>query len=513
MSRWRSEALFLPRAGGSARAPRGTRAVVVGGGIAGVAAATVLCERGVEVTLVEKEDRLGGRAGSASTELATGERVEMERGFHAFFRHYYNLRALLRRIDPTIGMLLPLDDYPILGPEGRVQSFAGLPRRSALQVAALALRTPHLRAVDIARSNKSAALEMLRFEPERTYARFDTTSAAAYLDSLGFPLAARRMLFDVFARSFFNAESEMSAAELLMMFHFYALGNPEGLLFDVVRDPLHTALWAPFAAWLERRGVRLSLGARARRVDRLGSGGWRVECASGAVEAELVILALEVGALQSLVRASPDLEPLRSRIDDLGVARPFAVWRLWLDRPMAAHRAPFAGTTGMGLLDNISIYDRFQAESASWARASGGSVVELHAYAVDPEIEEATIKTDLSSALHALYPEARRARALDERFLLRQDCPAFPLGGHAQRPEVRTPFADLALAGDFVAMPLPCALMERAAASGFLAANTVLEPLGVRAEPLRSVPRRGLLSPLRLPRFPRAKPSSRRNAA
>ena len=79
---------------------------------------------------------------------------------------------------------------------------------------------------------------------------------------------------------------------------------------------------------------------------------------------------------------------------------------------------------------------------------------------------------------------------LDERFLLRQDCPAFPLGGHAQRPEVRSPFADLALAGDFVAMPIPSALMERAAASGFLAANSVLEPLGVRAEPIRSVPRR-----------------------
>jgi hypothetical protein len=55
--------------------------------------------------------------------------------------------------------------------------------------------------------------------------------------------------------------------------------------------------------------------------------------------------------------------------------------------------------------------------------------------------------------------------------------------------------------------------MERAAASGFLAANTILEPLGVRAEPIRSIPRRGLLSPLRLPRFPRAKASSRRNVA
>jgi isorenieratene synthase len=53
---------------------------------------------------------------------------------------------------------------------------------------------------------------------------------------------------------------------------------------------------------------------------------------------------------------------------------------------------------------------------------------------------------------------------------------------------------DVALAGDYVAMPFPCALMERAAASGFLAANTLLARHGVAAEALRSVPTRGLFS-------------------
>ncbi|HSQ64409.1 MAG TPA: FAD-dependent oxidoreductase [Polyangiaceae bacterium] len=510
MSRLRTEELLLPRTGGARRVPRGTRAAVVGGGIAGVGAATVLCERGVEVTIIEKEERLGGRAGSFSTDLVTGERVEMERGFHAFFRQYYNLRALLRRIDPGLGMLRPLDDYPILGRGGLSQSFAGLPKLGPLQIAALAWKTPHLRAADIARSNKRLALEMLRFDPERTYARFDTTSAAAYLDSLAWPPAARSMLFDVFAHSFFNVESEMSAAELLMMFHFYATGNPEGLVFDVARFPAQNAIWAPFAEWLVQRGARLELGEQARRIDRTREGRWRIECSSATVEADAVVLALDVGALQAVVRASPDLEPLRPRVDHLSVAAPFAVWRMWLDRPMSAHRAPFAGTTGVGLLDNISIYDRFQDESARWANAHHGSVVELHAYAVRADLAPGAIKADLASAFHACYPEAREARAVDERFLLRRDCPSFAVGAHAERPEVRTAFRDLALAGDFVAMPIPCALMERATASGFLAANTVLDPLGVMAEPVRSVPRHGLFSPLRLSRFSHAKPWSRR---
>jgi len=497
MSRLSPETLMLPRAGTVARVPRGTRAAVVGGGIGGVAAATVLAERGVDVTLLEKEPVLGGRAGGFPTRLATGERVEMERGFHAFFRQYYNLRALLRRIDPALGFLAPLHDYPILGPEGMVQSFRGLPKRTPWQVLALAWKTPYLRAADVMRANARAALEMLRFDPQRTYALFDGMNAAAYLDSLAFPLAARRMLFDVFSHSFFNPEAEMSAAELLMMFHFYFTGNLEGLIFDVSRRPLSRAIWEPFAAWLSGRGVALHTAAAVRRVERRDAGGWVVEHEAGRTEAALLVLATDVAALQRLVDASPALAPLTHTVSGLSVTLPFAVWRLWLDRPMAPDRAGFAGTTGLGLLDNISVYDRFQDESIAWARAHGGSVVELHAYAVPQDRHEEAIKAELLRGLHALYPEARAARVLDERFLLRRDCPAFPPAAHARRPGVTTALKDLALAGDFVALPFPCALMERAAASGFLAANSLLAAFGVQAEPIRSVPARGLLSPPR----------------
>lgn len=498
MSRLRPETLSLPRSGGASRAPDGIHAAVVGGGIAGVAAATVLCERGVAVTLLESEARLGGRAGGFSEEIATGERIEMERGFHAFFRHYYNLRALLRRVDPDLRVLRRLDDYPILGPNGMVQSFRGLPKSAPWKFLSLVRKTPYLRARDVARANVRAAFEMLRFDSKRTYARFDEISADAYLDSLALPEKARRMLFDVFSHSFFNPASEMSAAELLMMFHFYMSGNAEGLVFDVARHPVGPALWEPFAAWLSGRGVRVLTRTSARQVDRTDSGRFRIEHSAGRVEVDWLVLALDVTSLLALVRASgPALAPLSPQIDGLRVTRPFAVWRLWLDRPMARHRAPFAGTTGAGMLDNISVYDHFQDESATWARKHAGAVVELHAYAIPSHVGESEIKADLLAAFHGFYPEAAQARVLGECFLLRQDCPAFAPGDHGQRPGVQTALPHVAFAGDFVALPIPCALMERAAAGGFLAANTLLAPLGVSAEPIHSVPSQGLFSPLR----------------
>jgi isorenieratene synthase len=113
--------------------------------------------------------------------------------------------------------------------------------------------------------------------------------------------------------------------------------------------------------------------------------------------------------------------------------------------------------------------------------------VELHAYGMPEQAAEAEIRTAMLEGLHELIPETRGAGAFHEEFFIERDCPAFPPSGHARRPGVETPEPGLALAGDFVRMDFPTALMERATASGFLAASLLLRPYRVRPEPLRSV--------------------------
>ncbi len=494
----------IPVPGGDCRlGHREVSVGVVGGGIAGLSAACILAERGVEVVVYEKSSFWGGRTGAWAETLSDGTPFQMERGFHAFFRQYYNLRELLKRIDPQLSILRELDDYPIVSPTG-TESFSRLSKRVPINLAQLVYRTDSMGWRDLLRVNVRVALAMVSYQQDAVYRLYDAMTAKAYLDNLNFPPRARCMLFDVFAHSFFNPEEHMSAAELLMMFHFYFTGNPEGLVFDIATAPFST-LWQPLVNKLEEQGVHFVPDTEVVQVKPLASG-MALEIRGrervNHVNHDAVVLATDVSALKRLVSTSNELSDpgFCQSIDSLAVTSPFAVWRMWLDTPVARERAPFAGTTGVGLLDNISVYELIEDESKNWVDRHGGSIVELHAYAVSPNLNEGSIREELLAALHKLYPETKGALIQHDRFILSQDCPAFAPNSHRLRPTVWTPYSNLTVAGDFVKLPLPSALMERACTSGFIAANRLLANWGVRSEPIYTVPLNGLVPSRFLPR-------------
>lgn len=478
----------LPDAGLLHRRPR---VLVAGGGIAGLTAAIALAERGVEVDLCERLDHLGGRAGGWTTTLPDGTRVGMSRGFHAFFRQYYNLRALLRRTDPDLALLTPLPDYPLVDAEGRTDSFRGLPRTPPWNALVFALRSPTFAPRDLLRLNARAALPLLNVGVPRTYERLDLLSAEEFLARLRFPPAARHLAFEVFSRSFFAPPDRLSAAELAVMFHLYFLGSSEGLIFDVASVPMHR-LWTPLGDRLTALGGRMRLGTPVRAV-RPSPGGFRVDLGEEHVYADAVVLALDVPGLQALVAASPGLGHARWRrqIADLLTAPPFLVHRRWLNRPVAPDRPAFLATGGLAPLDNISVLERYDRDAASWARATGGSVVELHAYAVTASREVTAV--GLVERLHEVYPETAGACVVGSRSEWHEDCPLFAPGTFFRRPVVAGPVPGLVLAGDGVRIDLPVALMERAATTGWHAANLLLSGWNLAGHPLTTVPLRGRL--------------------
>jgi isorenieratene synthase len=302
----------------------------------------------------------------------------------------------------------------------------------------------------------------------------------------------------VFSRSFFSEPTELSAAELAAMFHIYFLGSSEGLIFDVAAANFDVALWNPLRDYLTGHGVRFHTGVTVTSIERGAAFGLHTE-SGDTIDADAVVLATDVAGLQRIVGASGPLgdDAWRSRVHRLRTAAPFVVQRLWLDRPVRGHRPAFLGTGGLDPLDNVSILERYEAEAAGWAREHGGSVVELHSYAVPDGPTGQQLGAALLSRLHELYPETRDAAIVGERILYRSDCPHFGPGDHHSRPGVPTPDRGLVLAGDGIRVDLPVALMERAATTGWCAANQLLQHWGVAGHPLHTVPTRGRSALLR----------------
>nr|WP_198423495.1 FAD-dependent oxidoreductase [Microlunatus antarcticus] len=463
--------------------------VVVGGGVAGLAAATGLAERGVPVVLVEPQDELGGRVRAWALE----DGRSMSRGFHAFFRQYYNLRSLLRRADPGLDHLVPIEDYPLVMADGPEDSFTGIPRTPPLNLAAFVAKSPSFTLRDLTRVDAGAAMELLDVAFPATFSDYDGESAAHFLDRLRFPPLARHLALEVFARSFFADPDDFAAGELVAMFHAYFLGSSEGLLFDVPDDDYETTLWGPVRLHLEGLGVDVRTGASVTGLDLSGAGAAVVTLASGEeLEAAAVVLAADPTTARGLLLASGiEDEAWRERVALQRLAPPFAVWRLWLDRRAAPGRPPFLGTSGFGPVDNVSLLEQFEAGARAWSDEHGGSVVELHAYALPHEdgvVDEKALRARMRVELARVCPELTHAVAVHEEWLVRRDCPLAAPTPWADRLTVSTPDPRLVLAGDGVRCDYPVALMERAATTGFLAANRLLADVGVRGHDLWSVP-------------------------
>lgn len=494
-------ALRHPAATGLPTVDRSRSVVVVGGGIAGLAAATALAERGVEVTLVEREAQLGGRVrawplttDSDGGQAGAGGRT-MSRGFHAFFRQYYNLRRLLRRADPALSRLIPIDDYPLQLADGPADSFARLPRTPPWNLVGFVLGSPSFPLSALRTVNAPAALELVSASFPDSYPAYDGESAAAFLERLRFPDTARHLALEVFARSFFADPDDFSAGELVAMFHTYFTGSAEGLLFDVPDDDYDTALWAPLGRYLHTVGVRQLVGLQVTGVS-LGPSIEVTTDAPGAaiLNPDAVVLAVDPAGCRRLIGQAHGVdESWRAAVTGLRSAPPFGVLRLWLDRPVDAGRDPFLGTSGFGILDNVSVLNRFEAGAAHWAGRTGGSVVELHAYALPTDPDEPAVRRELRDQLARVYPETADAPVAAQEWLLRDDCWLIGTEPWRDRPGVVTPDPRLVLAGDGIRCGHPVALMERAATTGLEAANALLGRWGVAGHDLWTVPRTGLL--------------------
>ncbi len=596
------------------RVSQSTTAVIIGGGLAGLATAYELSQRGVAVTLLERAPQLGGKV--ASWPIQVGEdHFMMEHGFHGFFPQYYNLFGLVEELNIRQNFK-SLNFYSVVYKEHYAPEIFR-PSHSAFpwNIVDLAISSPnrlkwginltHLKHLQVFR-------EITGFRNPQSYQRLDNMSVAEWVAD-DFPTGLYDLYFLPFAKSSLNAPDVLSAGELMQFFHFYFFGNPEGLAFNGTCQDMGRSLVDPIVEAIEASGGQVLTGVSVsqvhwqdgqiaglhyqdggvatsavpfwvdrnpllssdqmeyfgagdrvfslapdaatalsltcthqgctvqRQVQTVGSEGYLCPCHGAAYDGEGTVLAgpaqenlrryrvlqrqgdkvqlaplVEghgvpehsltadyyvmaadipgIKALFALSQGIPDPKMV-AQVDALQVADPFAVGRFWFDRDFDWEHSWFTSLSGYRLTDSITLYHRIQDDYIAWAERTGGSVVELHAYCYKEKefpTQEDLLNT-FEAELYEIVPTLQGATVLHRQLVNQKNFAGFPPGSFANRPDTTTPVPNLLFAGDWVRMPFPCGLMERAISSGLLAANAILQQEGVQRRPILSVNPEGVL--------------------
>ena len=273
-----------------------------------------------------------------------------------------------------------------------------------------------------------------------------------------------------------------------------------GAVFDrhgrVEKGPANRDL--PRFQVVQHQDEQLQLVAMGRRQEDLGGKGDKEEIATNSIlTADYYVFATDVPGVQQLFHliTGEVNQQVLQQVEKLSIADPFAVCRFWFDRDFEWQHSYFTSLSGYSLTDSITLYHLIQEQYIDWAKRTGGSVVELHAYCYkekDFPTQQALLTT-FEQELYAIVPQLRQAKILHRELVNQKNFSGYPPNSYADRPETSTNIPNLVFAGDWVKMPFPSGLMERAVSSGLLAANEILHREGLHRRSLLSVNPEGVL--------------------
>ncbi|TFV63997.1 FAD-dependent oxidoreductase [Geodermatophilus sp. DF01-2] len=436
-----------------------SQVVVVGGGLAGLAAGLEAADSGARVILLERRPRLGG----ATSSFRRGE-LEVDNGQHVFLRCCTAYRTFLRRLgveDRTV--LQERLDVPVVaagGGAGRLRrSRLPAPLHLAGALAGYRLLPP----LDRARAVR-AALALRRVRPDDPAA--DAVSFGSWLTGRGQRPVAVERLWELLTVATLNARaSEASLALAATVVRRGLLTEPGAADIGWSAVPLSRLHAEPAAAELRRLGAQIRCGAVVEAV-RPAAAGFTVETRSGPVPADAVVLAVPNDAVGGLLPDGALADPQApARLGTAAILNVHVVY----DRPVTA--LPFLAAV------DSPVQWVFDRTGSSGLRR--GQYLAMSISAADADVAQpvAALRERYLPALSRLLPAAASAQVVDS-FVTREPAATFRQspGAGALRPAARTAVPRLALAGAWTRTDWP-ATMEGAVRSGRRAAQVVLADL------------------------------------
>jgi squalene-associated FAD-dependent desaturase len=440
----------------------GDRVCVVGGGLAGIAAAVRLTDAGHRVTLLEARPQLGG----ATYSFPRGD-LTVDTGQHVFLRCYRQYRGLLDRLG-SAGRTSVQDAFevPILRVGARPHLLARsrrLPAPAHLLPALLGYRplSPRQR---VAAIRAAAALRSVDPDDPGT----DRISFGGWLAAHGQDERTVRGLWELICVAALNAPPRHASLALAArVFRTGLLDRADAGDIGLPHAPLLELHGRPARDWLLDRGGAVRTGTRVREIV-TRPGGFEIRTDGAEESADAVVLAVPHQPAARLV--PPAAAPDRARWAALGAAPIVNVHVRY------AHRV-----TDLRFAAGLDTPVQWVFDRTPPGLAGQYLVVSLSAADAIARTPTAVLARTQLAALAELFPAARRV-AVRDVFVTREPRATFRQspGSRAARPAARTALPGLALAGAWTDTGWPDT-MEGAVRSGQQAADVVLAHLGARS--------------------------------
>lgn len=464
---------------------------IIGAGLAGVSAAIYLSERNFNVTVFERDSFIGGKVGSWPVKFEDNYQTNVEHGFHAFFRQYYNLRNLLNKID-AYKNLMPIDDYLIMTKDLGDYSFKEIKTTPIENI--LSMRKAGIYSFkDIMKNPKfSKLIALLNYDKEKTYEKFDEVSFKEFAEEVNLP-PQMILMFTTFSRAFFAEPQYISMAELIKSFHFYFLSNNHGLIYDVLDDDFEKTLWEPAMKYLNIRDAKIKLNTPINSITRNKN-----NFIINEEPFDYLIMASDIKGTKKIIGNSDYIKlnhhEVYSQINQQKQSQRYAVLRIWIDKDVRTDVPFFIFIDALKILDSVTVYHRMEKTSKDWVKQNNGGIFELHSYALPDDFPENEVREQLLNEFESYFPEIKNYKIKYEYLQIRDDFTAFHTNLFNSRPGFKTKIEKLYLAGDWVKLDCPAMLMEAAITSAMFCVNDILSKEELKQEPIFSVPLKGILA-------------------
>ncbi|HEX3590998.1 MAG TPA: hydroxysqualene dehydroxylase HpnE [Pseudonocardiaceae bacterium] len=431
----------------------GGSAVVIGGGLAGLAAATGLVRRGHEVTLVEARTRLGGATFSFER-----DGLAVDNGQHVLLRCYTEYRSLLDTFG--VGHRIAMQDrfhIPVIDSAGRRAELRRTNLPAPLHLAATLAGYRLLSGQDRARVLMAAGL-LRTLDPADP--KLDERSFADWLIRHGQRPAAIEALWDLITVAALNTNAEHASLALCaMVFRTALLERADAADIGVPTLPLGELHGEAAQRYLTGRGAKVFTHTPVRAITRDGDG-FEVALEGDTMRADAVVVAVPPEAAAAILPDGALNHP--EHLAKLGGAPIVNVHTVY-DRQVTSD--PFTAVVGSPVQ---WVFDRSEI-----AGMDSGQYLAVSLSAAERWIDVPTgrLREEFLPEMARLFPAAGGAE-VRQFFVTRERRATFRQtpGSARLRPAARTNLPGCVLAGAWTATGWPDT-MEGAVRSGNEAAG------------------------------------------